>query len=129
MPVLVTLLAVVVGLLVLLVAGLLRSHAEILRALHQLGVDLDPASSGDATSGATNIRSIPVTGGPGKQARDVMGATPSGDAVSIAVREVRHMTLLAFLSSGCSTCLDFWSAFARQVAPEVPGDARLVIVT
>ena len=129
MPVLVTLLAVVVGLLVLLVAGLLRSHAEILRALHQLGVDLDPASSGDATSGATNIRSIPVTGGPGKQARDVMGATPSGDAVSIAVREVRHMTLLAFLSSGCSTCLDFWSAFASEAAPEVPGDARLVIVT
>ena len=33
------LLAVVVALLALLVAGLLRSHAEILRALHALGVD------------------------------------------------------------------------------------------
>jgi hypothetical protein len=129
MPVLVTLLAVVVGLLVLLVAGLLRSHAEILRALHQLGVDLDPASSTDATAGAGNIRSIPVTGGPRKQARDVMGATPSGDAMSIAVADVRHVTLLAFLTSGCSTCLDFWSAFASEAAPAVPGDARLVIVT
>ena len=45
MPVLVTLLAVVLGLVVLLVAGLLRSHAEILRSLHDLGVDLDPADS------------------------------------------------------------------------------------
>jgi hypothetical protein len=127
MPVLVTLLAVVVGLLVVLVAGLLRSHAEILRALHQLGVNLDPAAS-DSASG-TAIRSIPVTGGAPKSGRDITGATPTGDAVSIAVREVRHMTLLAFLSSGCATCLDFWSAFASEAPPEVPGDARLVIVT
>ena len=128
MPVLVTLLAVVVGLLVLLVAGLLRSHAEILRALHQLGVDLDPASSTDAAA-TTTIRSIPVTGGPRKQAVDITGATPSGDAMSIAVADVRHVTLLAFLTSGCATCLDFWSAFASEPAPPVPGDARLVIVT
>ena len=128
MPVLVTLLAVVVGLLVLLVAGLLRSHAEILRALHQLGVNLDPAAAASAAPSAA-IRSVPVTGGPPKSGRDVMGATPTGDAVSIAVREVRHLTLLAFLSSGCATCLDFWSAFGAEPAPEVPGSARLVIVT
>ncbi len=129
MPVLVTLLAVVVGLLALLVAGLLRSHAEILRALHQLGANLDPAATPNAAAGAASIRSVPVTGGPRKSASDVTGATPSGDAVSIAVREVRHATLLAFLTSGCATCLDFWTAFAAEPAPEVPGDARLVIVT
>ena len=129
MPVLVTLLAVVVGLLVVLVAGLLRSHAEILRALHQLGVNLDPAGSSEAATSTTAIRSIPVTGGAPKSGHDITGATPTGDAVSIAVREVRHLTLLAFLSSGCATCLDFWSAFANETAPEVPGDARLVIVT
>jgi hypothetical protein len=129
MPVLVTLLAVVVGLLVVLVAGLLRSHAEILRSLHQLGVNLDPSAASDSTPGNVAIRSIPVTGGAPKSGRDIAGATPAGDAVSIAVREVRHMTLLAFLSSGCATCLDFWSAFASDSVPEVPGDARLVIVT
>ena len=43
MAVLVTLLAIVLALLALLVAGLLRSHAEILRELHGLGVDMDPA--------------------------------------------------------------------------------------
>ncbi|HEX5096501.1 MAG TPA: hypothetical protein VFX21_10825, partial [Acidimicrobiia bacterium] len=118
-----------VGLLVLLVAGLLRSHAEILRALHQLGVNLDPGASEVVAPSATAIRSVPVTGGPPKSGRDVTGATPTGDAVSIAVRDVRHLTLLAFLSSGCATCLDFWSAFGTEPAPEVPGDARLVIVT
>ena len=50
MVALITLLAVAVGLLSLLVVGLLRSHAEILRALHDLGVDLDPSTH--ASSGA-----------------------------------------------------------------------------
>jgi hypothetical protein len=41
MAVLVTLFGVVLALMAVLVAGLLRSHAEILRALHDLGVDRD----------------------------------------------------------------------------------------
>jgi len=56
MAVLVTLLAVVPGLVVVLVAGLLRSRAEILRALHDLGGDLDPAA-GSTTAGAAPERS------------------------------------------------------------------------
>lgn len=40
MVVLVTMFSVVVGLLALLVAGLLRSHALIVRALHELGADV-----------------------------------------------------------------------------------------
>ena len=42
MAVLVTLFGVVLALLALLVAGLLRSHAEILRALHELRTKLEP---------------------------------------------------------------------------------------
>src|SRR5215211_1178237 len=129
MPVLVTLLVVVLGLVVLLVAGLLRSHAEILRALHDLGVSLDPAASPGNHSGGSLVRSVPVAAGSRKQGRDVAGTTPTGDAVSIAVAHARHATLLAFLTSGCATCLDFWSAFADPRPPDVPGDARLVIVT
>jgi len=41
MAVLVTLFGVVLALLAVLVAGLLRSHAEILRALRDLSVDRD----------------------------------------------------------------------------------------
>jgi hypothetical protein len=38
-------LAVVVGVLAVLVVGLLRSHAEILKRLHVLGAGLDDAGS------------------------------------------------------------------------------------
>jgi len=40
LAILVTVEAVAIGLLGLLVAGLLRSHAEVLRALHDLGAGL-----------------------------------------------------------------------------------------
>ena len=48
--------------------------------------------------------------------------------MSIAVAGTDHLTLLAFLTSGCLTCSVFWDAFADP-GLEVPGDARLVIVT
>ena len=41
MVALVVLLTIVVALLGVLVAGLLRSHAEVLRTLHDMGVVLD----------------------------------------------------------------------------------------
>jgi len=130
MPVLVALLGVVIALLALLVAGLLRSHAEILRALHDLGVDLDPSRGEGATTsvGAPTVRSRSVPSRPERQGVDIAGETPDHDAVSIAIVGAKHLTLLAFLTSTCSTCLDFWDAFASG-APDVPGDARLVLVT
>ncbi len=124
MAVLVTLLAVVLGLVVVLVAGLLRSHAEILRALHDLGVDLDPA----AAPTSAPIRSIPLTAGPPRTATDVSGTTPTGDALHLTVTPAAHPTLLAFLTSGCTSCLEFWHAFAAG-GPDLPGDTRLVVVT
>jgi len=128
MNVLVGALAVVCAFLGLLVAGLLRSHAEILRVLHTLGADLDP----DADARSTPVgppRMSPPAGVPAERpAADIAGASPRGDAVSIAVVGVAHPTLVAFLTSGCSTCAAFWEAFAGG-APEIPGGARLVIVT
>jgi hypothetical protein len=144
MAVLVVLLAVVVALLALLVAGLLRSHAEILRALHGLGVDMDPARADDATGlttpvGAPTTRSSPMRSSairssevpkrPSRRAVDVVGTTPEHDAVSIAVAGAQHLTLLAFLSSGCGSCLAFWDVFRDGGPVEVPGDARLVCVS
>src|SRR5829696_518076 len=140
MAVLVVLLAVVVALLALLVAGLLRSHAEILRALHTLGVDMDPARVDDNATGVTSpvgtpmirsspIRSAEVPKRPSRRAVDVVGTTPEHDAVSIAVAGAQHLTLLAFLSSGCGSCLAFWDVFRDGGPVEVPGDARLVCVS
>jgi hypothetical protein len=59
---------------------------------------------------------------------DLSGVSPQGDAVSLALTGVRHDTLASFLTSGCQTCMTFWDAF-RNGAPNVPGGARLVVVT
>jgi hypothetical protein len=128
MVALVSILAVAVALLTLLVAGLLRSHAEILRALQSLGVSLDP----DASDQADRIPSptgLTGTARPaGAPALDVRGVDPDGAAVTFAVAGVEQRTLLAFLSSTCLTCRGFWEAFAdRRLA--VPGNARLLVVT
>ncbi|HUF85248.1 MAG TPA: hypothetical protein VMQ81_11730 [Acidimicrobiia bacterium] len=126
MVVLVTLLAVVVALLALLVAGLLRSHAEIIRALHELGADLDPDSRG--RRGQPAAVPAPRREG-GRRGVDVSGETPDGDAIGIGVVGAEHATLVAFLTSGCVTCADFWDAFGNLDELAVPGDARLVVVT
>ncbi|MEX2256599.1 MAG: hypothetical protein WEC34_14250 [Acidimicrobiia bacterium] len=128
MAVLVTLLGLVIALLAVLVAGLLRSHAEILRSLHELGVDLDPDSpAASRPRGVTVPR--PRDRESDRVGTDVTGVTPRGDAVSIAVAGARHSTLVAFLTTGCSTCADFWTAFSDARRLQVPGDARVVVVT
>src|SRR5690349_24069344 len=85
-------------LLGLLVIGLLKSHAEILRQLHELGAG--------RTEEPTRPVSVDLTTGraSGAEAHDITGPTPAGEAAAIAVRGTPHDTLLAFLSSGCLTC-------------------------
>jgi hypothetical protein len=121
MVVLVTMFSVVVCLLALLVAGLLRSHAEIMRALRELGAEV-------GTRPPRRSSSVPATSS-GRSPSDVVGTSPRGDAVGVGVAGARHSTLLAFLSSGCHTCDDFWQSFAQPDDLHVPGGARLVVVT
>lgn len=116
---------IVIALLAVLVAGLLRSHAEILRALHDLGVGIGEPRD--------RLRSVaPGVATPRTDttpAVDVAGATPSGGAAKIGVVGAAHSTLLAFLSSGCTSCSAFWEAF-RDPRLTLPGtDTRLVVVT
>ncbi len=49
--------------------------------------------------------------------------------MSIAVVGAKHLTLLAFLSSGCGSCLAFWDVFRDGGPLEIPGEARLVCVS
>ena len=81
----------VVLVLAVLVAGLLRSHADILKALHDLGVgvgepggDASVQASGDA---AARSRGVPLTIGPplpgernSTSAPAIAGVTPAGAA-------------------------------------------------
>jgi len=112
--------AVAIALLGLLVFGLLRSHAEILRTLHGMGAGVgDDVQLGHAPRPSSGARS--------RAASDVVGVTVDDDPVSIGVATARHHTLLAFLTTGCLTCEGFWRAFRDGVS--LPAGARLVVVT
>ena len=130
MTALVVALTGVVALLAILVAGLLRSHADILRALHALGITEEELNDHDHSDGASfrTRDGVPQPRGIEGAAHDIVGVTPAGGTARAAVVATRHTTLLAFLSSGCLTCRDFWDAFAKKL--DLPGtDTRLVIVT
>lgn len=128
MLVLVVIEAVVLAFLALLVAGLLRSHAEILRTFHDLGVGRDPAAGSGVTTPVQAPTLTRAPAGSASTATDLAGVTPSGDAVVIGVANAAQPTLLAFLSSGCITCHHFWDTFADPKL-DLPGGARLVVVT
>jgi hypothetical protein len=131
--------ALVVALLGVLVVGLLRSHAEILKALHDLGVNLEDGAPAGARRATTTSRHAPVRTADGVApprgvadlgaAADLSGTLPRGGAARVAVVGVDHPTLIAFLSTGCGTCGAFWDALG-QGAPRLPDpDTRVVIVT
>ena len=119
-------LGVAVLLLSVLVAGLLRSHAEILKALHELGAGLEldraegPAgpqvAEGVAAPRRSNDLPVPST---------LTGTTLDDETLALSLD---GDVLLAFLSSSCTTCQAFWTAFAGPV-DDVPGGARLLVVT
>jgi len=150
MPAVVAVLTVAVAVLTLLVLGLLRSHADILRRLHELDGGLEEGAStraAAATGGRTAARPTgprtvsreEVTTFPQVQApperegftdsRDLVGVGVDDDALTIRVTGVEHRTLVAFLSGSCLTCQRFWDAFQKPQKLGLPRDVRPVIVT
>ncbi|MHB1986478.1 MAG: hypothetical protein ACYCSF_00600 [Acidimicrobiales bacterium] len=137
---------ILVLLLALLVAGLLRSHADIVRTLHEMGAPIGDPSVSPASaplsvgklSASSGVRRSPegmLQVGPVMPPRpaasavfDLEGLTPSGDALGVAVSGVERHTLLAFLSSGCSSCGQFWEELG-QTPSALPFEVRPVIVT
>jgi hypothetical protein len=136
MTAIVTVETILLILLSLLVAGLLRSHAEILRRLEEI-----QPSTGGSDPSVERARSEPTRVGgmvdpdlpPGRPAPtpafDIGGTTLSGDAIKISVTDSRTNTLIAFLSSGCRSCQEFWEGLEPPMRPAIPGDARIVVVT
>lgn len=100
------------ALLTLLVLGLLRSHAEILRRLEGL---VEPATI-PPPAAAPEQRPAP----------EIVGTTPSGEVRQYAFPPGGADTLLAFLSGGCSTCAGLLERL-RDDEPVVP-QARLIVV-
>jgi hypothetical protein len=103
---------VLLVLVIVLVAGLLRSHAELLR---RIGPPGDPE--------------VPPTPAGTRELRPpaIAGTTLAGDAVKLDFDGAASApTLLAFLSSGCSSCAQFWEALGTEA---LPAGLRKVIVT
>ena len=112
---------IVLVLMSILVVGLLRSHAEILRRLHALG-------AGEADLAEFGAPVYQRGGAPTTAPAAVTGATPEGGALSVPLRGGSGLVLLAFLSSGCTTCKPFWRTFGGEF--ELPrADVRPIIVT
>ncbi|WP_432540902.1 hypothetical protein [Kineococcus sp. SYSU DK002] len=124
-------LTLAVVLLAVLVAGLLRSHAEILRSLHALGAGREDTAPGARTDLPFTVgRGVVEAAGPvGLQGSAIAGTTPQGDAVQVAVGAGGTNTLVAFLSSGCLTCQRIWSRLADPAPLALPPSTRLVVVT
>lgn len=144
--------AIAIALLAVLVIGLLRSHALILKSLHELGagLELEAAASTSTNAGVSPVGPIasarptganptgtevelepgvmPSSRAEDPHPHDVIGTTLAGREVHVPVTEPGERTLLAFLSSGCSVCKTFWEEF-RSGDTQVPGDARLAIIT
>lgn len=137
MTILVVAESIALALLTVLVVSLLRSHAEILRALHDLGVSLDPSQPAAArtfdlrdTATRPHTKHSDPKPGPLSDVFDLMGTTPDGEVAAIAVANSDGPTLLAFLSSGCLTCRDFWDMLGRGETIELGGrDASVVALT
>ncbi|CAN5407162.1 hypothetical protein BH10ACT1_BH10ACT1_18540 [soil metagenome] len=141
MTVVVVIEGVVIAVLALLVVGLLRSHAEILKRLHELGAGLDatPAQAQPVPSGGPrpgrDFNVMPQVPSPPDReefggSADLSGITAGGsETASFRVNGVEHDTIVAFLSSGCLTCQKFWDAFKKPRKLGLPPGTRLVVVT
>ena len=137
MTVLVVLESIVLALLIALVVGLLRTHAEVLRRLHELGAGIYDTDTSRTTQAdlagrvADGVAAPRVETAGRTEVVDIAGVTPRGSAVSIAVGGDDRLTLLAFLSTGCTTCGDFWQAWRNDEPLPLNGlgQPRVVIVT
>ena len=110
--------ALVIGLLVVLVAGLLRSHAEILRQLHALGGGEHTTESFIPPPKRSGLGPSPIA--------NLSGATPEGGRASVALTGSRGYSLLAFLSTTCTSCQPFWEGLSADF--DLSG-ARPIVVT
>lgn len=121
-------LVLVNAILAVVVVSLLRSHADILKALHDAGVRRDDHSAPASIAHRVAEGGIEEGKALSASALDIVGESPSGDAVGISLAATPR-TLLAFLSSGCLTCRELWATIDSEGHPRLSGlGARLVVV-
>lgn len=136
MTVVVVVEGIVIAVMALLVVGLLRSHAEILRRLHELGAGMNAgAPAAGSPRPGRDFQVMPQMPSPPDReefggSADLSGLGAGGaETMTVRVNGVEHDTIVAFLSSGCLTCQNFWDAFRKPKKLGLPAGTRLVVVT
>ena len=113
---------VLLVLAIVYIVALLRSHADILRRLTLLedGVGgTRPAGRGPEPV---------IGGGEVRAAGPISGTTLDGDAVALSFGNGSPVTLLAFMTSGCSSCAPLWSGLQQPAGLHDLVD-RVIVVT
>ncbi len=131
-------LTAVVAVLCVLVAGLLRAYADVLRRLHALDGGEDgqqpAAPAGAPPFTVAEQVTVPRTTYPVEgreewsEGHDVTGTTLGGEVAVARVVGTEQDTLLAFLSSGCAGCVGFWDELRTPGRWALPEGSRLLVV-
>jgi hypothetical protein len=75
------------------------------------------------------VRKRPPPRAEGAEALPISGFKLDGSPIALAFGGGRPNTLLAFLSSGCLICHEFWDALREDSVEPIPEVDRIVIVT
>jgi hypothetical protein len=96
------------------IVALLRSHADILRRL----AALEEGAGSRAAAPVPEPDLSPVGGGEVTTAGPISGTTLRGDSVTLSFGPGSPVTLIAFLTSGCTSCAPLWAGLhqARDLA-------------
>ncbi|MGH9078586.1 MAG: hypothetical protein ACRDYE_00630 [Acidimicrobiales bacterium] len=96
----------------------------------------DPASPLTASAFVAGLRPIPTELGPvadqpsaGEPASDIVGSSPTGDAVEVCIGDIGGVVLVAFMATRCDGCEAFWQGFGGAGQPLLPPSVTPVIVT
>lgn len=136
MAILVGCLSFLSALLLLLVVGLLRSHAALLQRVTAIAADLDiehdgrhdPQTSGLLPVGMASPQDAPDRSG-APIAAPISGTSLDGEPLEIDPRSYSGPTLVAFLSSGCLLCERFWRGPSQEESDALPSGLRVIAVT
>lgn len=119
-------LALIVLLLGILVVGLLRSHADVLKRLESVGAGLQGAHGHGSQESQITLTPRATARVADRQ---VTGVTPDGDPVVVSLTVGADPTLVAFLSTTCSTCTPFWEGLESSLMYFGGHRHRVVVVT
>jgi hypothetical protein len=64
-----------------------------------------------------------------RRATDVVGTSPEGRQLEVRLADVGPQVLLAFLSTHCNGCDEFWAGMSDVAAQDLPASVSTVVVT